>query len=373
MTPLGALWFASVFGAALFLAAGYFAALVRRRAVVEAALGEGVLPPWMATDREPDERLATALSERDVARGEADAARHEIETLLAAASSYEDRLAAAAARVRDAEDAVRTAARFGDDSRRKGDEARSLSAKVDDLKSQLDDATRRAAGADVLRNAEEERRELTVRVTVLEGRLREAEHLREENATLRASLRDRALLEERLRAAERQLTAPSGPPPSASSIPRAQPVDGSGREKLHRILASLSAQTGVRSALFADDLGFPVESIGEHAEPLAALSGVLAAAAIKARQLLPLGPAARIVLVDERDVTVTARRHASDWGPLALVTLTQGPAPEVLAPHAAPRPSARPPALPARESGGRETARAPVQPAREPRTPNSKA
>ncbi|HEY2513049.1 MAG TPA: hypothetical protein VGI39_19410, partial [Polyangiaceae bacterium] len=275
------------------------------------------------------------------------------------------------ARMREAEDAVRTATRAGDASKRRDDEARSLCAKVDDLKSRLDDASRRAAGADALRNAEDERRELTVRIAVLEGRLRDAEHLREENATLRASLRDRALLEERLRAAEHQLAAPSGPAAASPALPpRAQPVDGSGREKLHRILATLAAHPGVRAALFADDLGFPVEATGDHAEPLAALSGVLAAAAIKARQLLPLGPAARIVVVDDRDVTVTARRHATDWGPLALVTLTQGPSPEIPGSPAPPRPSARP--IP-HEPGGRETARAPALPAREPRTPKSKA
>ena len=43
--------------------------------------------------------------------------------------------------------------------------------------------------------------------------------------------------------------------------------------------------------------------------------------------MLPIGAVQRIVLVDERDVTITATRQVTDYGPLALVTLSDGACP----------------------------------------------
>jgi hypothetical protein len=354
VSPLGALWFASLFGAALFLAAGYFAAVVRRQAFA-GGLPDERLVPGATFETTGEDRLARALEERDAARGEIAAARRETATFREAAISFEQRLIAADASTRGGEETKRLLGKANDDAERWREEARTLGAKVSELTRRLDEASRdprkpRAEGAAA---ADDERRELTVRVGVLEGRLREAEHLREENASLRASLRDRALLEEKLRVAERQLTAPGEAPKPIAVSPKGPAVDGSRREKLRRILAALGAHGGVRAALFADDLGFPVESVGEHTDSLAALSGVLAGAAVKARQLLPIGPAARIAMSDDHDLTVTVRRHPTDWGPLALVTLSQGAAPEVDPRSASSRPPpSAPPSLPPRPRAG---------------------
>ena len=328
MSALAGLWIASLFGAALFLAAGYLAATMRRRSLAYAD-ADAVLPLMSVADPSNDDRLAAAIVERDAARAETAGARREVLELREAVGTHEKQRAAADAKARAAEESDRLLKKATGESERWRDEARSLSAKVADLANRLEESTRRAAAADALGHVEAERKDLTTRVGVLEGRLRDAEHLREENASLRAALRDRALLEERLRVAENQLSAPSARAKQSSPSVKPPAVDGSGRQSLRRILASLTSHPGVRAALFADDLGFPVEASGEHAESLAALSGVLSAAAVKTRQLLPVGPAARIVVVDDHDVTVTARRHATDWGPLALVTLSEGPSPDV--------------------------------------------
>jgi hypothetical protein len=339
VSPLGALWLASVLGAALFLAAGFLAATVRRGRLVGAASAGDLLTQFEAHHDPAEDRVAAALLERDSSRAklagvraELDDARREAAALRDAAQSIQRYLAEAEAKARAGDEAQRRLSKATDESKRLNEDARALSAKVTDLTRQLDEAVRSAAGADLLRDADAQRRDLTVRIGVLEGRLRDAEHLREENAALRATVRDRGILEEKLRAAQHQLSAPEDwePPESASTpSPRAPHVDGSWREKLRSTLASLARHEGVRAALFADDLGFPVEAAGAYAEPLAALSGILAGAAVKARQLLPLGPAARIVIVDDREVTITTRRRATDYGPLALVTLTEGPSPEV--------------------------------------------
>jgi len=340
MSALGALWAASLLGAALFLAAGYLAAVVQRRRVLfGAGVAGDVFEPHQFQDDHAEERAAAAALERDSARAQLEGARaelagarQEVSALEHASQSFERRLAAAEARARAGEDAERVLGKVTEESKHLREESRALSAKVGDLTTRLDEAARRAEGADRLRDVDTQRRDLTLRVGVLEGRLRDAEHLREENASLRAALRDRALLEEKLRAAERRLSdAEDWEPPVAAAAPDARPkvVDGTGRDRLRSILTSLTRHDGVRAALFADDLGFPVEAAGEHAESLAALSGVLAGAAVKARQILPLGPAVRIVVVDDRQVTITARRQATDYGPLALITLTDGPSPEV--------------------------------------------
>jgi hypothetical protein len=351
VSPLGALWFASVFGAALFLAAGYFAAIVRRQAFA-GTLGDGPPVPGAPFEEPAGDRLTLALGERDAARAEIAAARRETATFREAASSFEQRLIAADASTRGGEETKRLLGKANDEAERWKGEARTLGAKVSELTRRLDEALRDAGGrrAEEAPAADDERRELTVRVGVLEARLREAEHLREENASLRAALRDRALLEEKLRVAERQLTAPGEAPKPIAVSPKGSAVDGSRREKLRRILATLGAHGGVRAALFADDLGFPVESVGEHADSLAALSSVLAGAAVKARQILPIGPAARIVVIDDHALTVTVRRHPTDWGPLALVTLSQGAAPEVDPLSTSSRPP--PPSLPPRPRTG---------------------
>ena len=289
MSPVAAICFASLVGASLFTAAGFVWG--RLRAWTEMAASTGSVAVGVG-----------AFAERD-ASAELRALRTELE---------QERGALA----------------------RRSAEGAALRLKVDELTARLADAERKSADAEKLRGVEESRRELAIEAEVLKARLVDADYVRNENATLRAASRESNDLRSKVRDLEERLATRGLDmertirEPLANFTGVAGNAGGEGPARFREVLDGLSRSESVRAATIADDLGFPVETIGDHADALAALSGFLAQVASKARQLLPLGAVRRIVLVDDDDNTVTNSRYLTEYGPLALVTLSEGPCPD---------------------------------------------
>lgn len=292
MSPVAAISIASLVGAFLFTAAGFV--MGRLRAWADMATATGSLSGG-AIEPVPPPRIE---------RGETT----EVRTLRA---DLDDERAALARRAADAD---------------------ALRAKVDELTARLADAERKCEDAEKLRDVEASRRELAIQTEVLKARLVDADYVRDENATLRAATRESNELRSKLRDLEERLAMRGldmertiREPLANFTGPRAA---GQGPARFKEVLDGLSRDQSVRAATIADDLGFPVETIGDHADALAALSGFLAQVASKARQLLPLSAVRQIVLVDDDENTVTNSRYMTDYGPLALVTLSEGPCPD---------------------------------------------
>jgi len=145
---------------------------------------------------------------------------------------------------------------------------------------------RKAVDADKLRGVEESRRELAIEAEVLRARLHDADYVRAENATLRAASRESSELARRCAISKNRL---AGNVPDMERTIREPHLSsaGAGPARFREVLDRLAKHPAVSAATVADDLGFPVETIGDHADALAALSGFLALVANKARQLLP--------------------------------------------------------------------------------------
>jgi len=304
MSALAAIWIASLAGALLFTAAGFYWGRMRAWAALAAAEGAplGVGPPLPAKE--------TAPLEDDLAR-----ARAEIE-----------RLRACEARIATLESARADLERDNGTLARRAADADALRAKIDDVTQRLATAERRAGDLENLRGAEESRRELAIEAEVLRARLNDADYVRAENAALRAASRESSELRVKVRDLEERLAG--NVPDLERTIREPQFAEGEGPARFREVLDRLAKEPAVRAVTIADDLGFPVETIGDHADALAALSGFLALVANKARQILPLTSVRRIVVVDDDDRTVTTARYLTEYGPLALVTLSDGPGPD---------------------------------------------
>lgn len=288
MTPLVSVWIASLAGATLFFAAGFFLA---HRAHGEAAAVDEVAPPRVPPP------VVEPLSE------------------AVAASTVDPDLAA-------------------------------LRAQVSDLRSALRDARMREQGhADLerevlrLRSARagterEVRAELALELEAGRRKLDELDQLRDENAALRRDASAAAADRERLTDVERELrelrarssvVAPLPRLPSGTAPPRAPGASRSTADQLSMLLHRLHGKN-MRGIALSDEIGLPIVGLGDDTSPLAAFSGYLADIGRKARDFLPLGQLRRVIVEDENDTTITTCPQTGESA-MALVTLTVGPGP----------------------------------------------
>jgi hypothetical protein len=293
MTPLASVWFASLMGAALFFASGFF---LSRRHLGLAAAVDAVVPPRVPPPVVDSSSPAVAADPI------------QLDTNVA-----------------------------------------TLRLQVNELRNALRDARVREQGqVDIERELvrlrrdrsdveQEARRELAIELEAARSRLGELDQLREENAGLRAQVVDAAATSERLSQAEaelrdlraRQLAASPPPPrPSRTSTSPLRPTGDlrSTSEQLSGLLARLRGRS-MRAIALADDLGLPIVGLGDDTASLAAFAGYVTDIGRKARDFLPLGPLRRVTVEDENEATVTTCPLADGDARIALVTLTVGAGP----------------------------------------------
>jgi hypothetical protein len=284
------MWLASLVGAALFFASGFF--LARRHSGLAAAV-DAVVPPRVpppVVDSPP----TTAAADPVHAAG--------VETLRAQVNELRNALREARVREQGHADIERELLRL------------------------------RADRADVEQKA---RRELAIELEAARGRLDELEQAHEENAALRHQVielsadRDRlAQVEAELRDARARQAAPSPrlrrPLGSSTLRPGADPR--STAEQLSGLLARVRGKS-MRGIALADDLGLPIVGLGDDTSSLAAFAGYLTEIGRKTRDFLPMAALRRVTVEDENETTVTACPLATGDAHIALVTLTAGAGP----------------------------------------------
>jgi hypothetical protein len=333
----------SLFGAALFFAAGFLAA--RRR--VEPAVAFAAAPVWSADlasappgpGGDAPSSMRIAVHEAEVRRLSADLHRAECR----AADRERERDAALARSEAQAREASRSAA----DDRQRLLRAEARAAELEAARAKAEDALVRAerALAEETQRRDEEARlrqdaeareraaaERVVPPVVQAQRERELEHLRDENARLRPVEREVVRLRERAQALEAELARSKAAgllAPRSLGLESKPPPAVPATASFRTMLATLTKSPSLRAAVLADEMGLVVDSAGDHAEALAALSGVLLDVGARAQKLLPLLRVRRVVLEDEQRVTVTSRPFAAPDGVLSLVTLTLGPGPDI--------------------------------------------
>jgi hypothetical protein len=345
MNLVAAIWIASLAGALLFTTAGFLWGRLRAWADLAAsdlAFAETVpMQPVPAVASGPERPPRPERPERDLG-AEARAEARDLRAQLSAATSEIERLRACEAKIDALEHARADLTRERDTLARRAAEAVNLRAKVDDLTQRLTAAERQCAEVDKLRGAERSRRELAIEAEVLKARLADADHVRDENSQLRAASRESLQLRAKVRDLEERLENNAPDLDRTDRVPLAAARAAKGPARFRDVLDRLAAHPSVRAATVADDLGFPVETIGDHAEALAALSGYLIEVANKARELLSLSAIRRVVVVDDAENTVTTSRYRTEYGLLALVTLSEGPCPswEPSVPESGSRPRA---------------------------------
>ena len=319
----------SLFGAALFFAAGFLAA--RRR--VEPAVAFAAAPVWSADlASAPPGPGGDAPSSMRIAVHEAEVRRVDAGTVDGThrSSVWERERDAALAR---SEAQAREASRSAADDRQRLLRAEALAAELEAARAKAEDALVRAerALAEETQRRDEEARlrqdaeareraaaERVVPPVVQAQRERELEHLRDENARLRPVEREVVRLRERAQALEAELARSKAAgllAPRSLGLESKPPPAVPATASFRTMLATLTKSPSLRAA--------------DHAEALAALSGVLLDVGARAQKLLPLLRVRRVVLEDEQRVTVTSRPFAAPEGVLSLVTLTLGPGPDI--------------------------------------------
>jgi hypothetical protein len=111
-------------------------------------------------------------------------------------------------------------------------------------------------------------------------------------------------------------------------------ADGAlGGQAFQQLVEQVGSLDPVRSAVIADELGLVVACHGTHGEELAAIGALFARSGNEARKVLPLDHLQRVIVEDERNISVTVRPLRSadagaDDSELTLVTLAVGAEPD---------------------------------------------
>jgi hypothetical protein len=115
---------------------------------------------------------------------------------------------------------------------------------------------------------------------------------------------------------------------------RSAAADGAlGGQAFQQLVEQVGSLDPVRSAVIADELGLVVACHGTHGEELAAIGALFARSGNEARKVLPLDHLQRVIVEDERNISVTVRPLRSadagaDDSELTLVTLAVGAEPD---------------------------------------------
>jgi hypothetical protein len=378
------LWLASIAGAALFLGAGV---LIGRGAQARAlAAASSELERTLEGGEERDERLSAARTENehlkaemlrtesDLRRQAADIARLTGELAerkrqqeatrgeLAAAkeqglSARHDkvRLEAAADRHRTAETALREALARAEDQQgeleARARKVRELEAALESLKieqlrwqereRQLEQAHKAAAVDPEVEKTL--RHDLAVARETGRTLEEQRQRLEESNAQLRGQLETMTARVAGLTALEREnadlrIRAMAGDLAARVAVQgkdrRSSAADAAlGGQAFQHLVEQVGGLDPVRSAVVADELGLVVACHGTHGEELAAIGALFARSGSEARKVLPLDQLQRVIVEDERNISVTVRPlRSTDAGTsdseLTLVTLAVGAEPD---------------------------------------------
>jgi predicted regulator of Ras-like GTPase activity (Roadblock/LC7/MglB family) len=294
MTPLTAIWIASLAGALLFFAAGF---LLARRHLGEAAAVDAAIPP----------RVPPPVVESSPPIAAADPAQPYATAAILRLQVGELRQALQDARLREQSYA--------------------------DVERELHRLRRERTDFEVTT-----KRELSFEVDVAVRQMGELERLRHENAALRRQLGGagekpiQAETDERHQPGTVTITGnPIGTTRPRMIRPASAPLGRSGEQRstadqLSSLLARLRNRS-VRAIALADELGLPIVGIGDDNASLAAFASYVTDVGRKTREFLPLGPLRRVTVEDENDSTVTTCALAAGDAHLALITLTVGPGP----------------------------------------------
>jgi hypothetical protein len=377
------LWVASIAGAAIFLGAGVLIGRAGQARALAAATNE--LERTLEGGEERDEHLNATRTENehlkaemlrteadlrrqaaDVARlnGELTERKRQLEVArseLATAKEQglsarhdKSRLEAAAEKHRSTETAMREALARAEDQQgeleQRASKIRELQAALEALKieklrwqereQQLELAQRETAAdpevektlrhdlavaRETGRTLDEQRQRLEDSNAQLRGQL---ETMTTRVAELTALERENADLRVRAMAGDLAARAAGIKERRAAASDRA--LGGQGFQHLVEQVGGLDP---VRSAVIADDMGLVVACHGTHGEELAAIGALFARSGSEARKVLPLDHLQRVIVEDERNISVTVRPlRASDAGSadseLTLVTLAVGAEPD---------------------------------------------
>ncbi len=161
--------------------------------------------------------------------------------------------------------------------------------------------------------------------------LAQIQKLRQENAELRLLAEQNAALQQRLDAAQVELSTHEEHSRLTTvptiSLPRA-PTDGlTTAAALETLLARIAATEGIRAVVLADDIGLPVAGIGEYTNQLSAFAGFIRDVGNKTMNHLAMRELIRIELEDVAGTTLTACPLRTGDVELSLVTLSVGAKP----------------------------------------------
>jgi hypothetical protein len=377
------LWVASILGAAIFLGAGVLIGRAGQARALAAATNE--LERTLEGGEERDERLNATRTENehlkaemlrteadlrrqaaDVARlnGELTERKRQLEVARSELATAKEqglsarhdkaRLEAAAEKHRSAETAMREALARAEDQQgeleQRAGKIRELQAGLEALKieklrwqereQQLELAQREtAADPEVEKTL---RHDLAVARETGRTLDEQRQRLEDSNAQLRSQLEtmttrvaeltalERENADLRIRAMAGDLAARAAGTKERRAAASDRALGGQGFQHLVEQVGGLDP---VRSAVIADDMGLVVACHGTHGEELAAIGALFARSGSEARKVLPLDHLQRVIVEDERNISVTVRPlRASDAGTadseLTLVTLAVGAEPD---------------------------------------------
>ncbi len=192
-----------------------------------------------------------------------------------------------------------------------------------ELKEELEDLRRErdelAEEAQALEATETARRDLALRVGVLEQHVEDLEGLRDSRRQLQeveAEGKELRAENETLRVELASLRAQG-----LARQPPALPTEAPETD-LEGVVHKLLNEGAAHCAALADELGLVVAAAGDHADEMAAMSAFYSQLGDRSRDILPLGPLRQLILTDENGLRFTAQPVETSLGQLMLATIS---------------------------------------------------
>ncbi len=180
-----------------------------------------------------------------------------------------------------------------------------------------------------LSGVQDAHRELLARAGRLEGLLKDADTLRDENSWLRSQLAETEALKHRVDELKREnarLNAMGIVLEKPLSRSLASPLEGLGGS-FQRIADRLSCLEGSRGVVLADDLGLPIAGTGDHMEAMAAMAAVFSEVSLKLESLLPFGEIDLMRISNRHRLTLSMRPCEIASAGVIVATLSAGTEP----------------------------------------------
>jgi hypothetical protein len=343
MTPEVTLWLASLGGAVLFFAAGRLAG-GRKRETAAAVVAPSPTPaavPGASPDFERvRQELTSARQDAERAAGHLKSELATVQNRLRELTAEDSRLLVELGEARKkAEEALATREELESRAARAGTLETELEERRMEIHRWRDKVTESEARLATAVHPETEaslRQDLSIRSQQLDDAIRRVKTLEEENATLRQDVsvssglaveRDHLKSENaELRANQFASKRPTGSRPVA--------LAGGGLTPggvLQTLVEKVSRLGDIRCAVIADDLGLVVAAHGELSEEVAAVGALFARAGLQAQHVLPLHNVQRVTVEDDQNVQLSLRPLRTDGvkdAELSLITLAVGGGPD---------------------------------------------